>query len=42
MTETRFYEPVRLSAPTQTLVFTKNTKMPNLVEVIVIQGLPVF
>ena len=28
--------------PTQTLVFTKNSKMPNLVEVIVIQGLPVF
>ena len=36
-TETRFYEPARLSTPlTQTLVFTKTAGRHNLVEAVVI------
>ena len=39
MTETRFFEPARLSTPAKPL-FSLKPLDANLVEVIVIQGLP--
>ena len=40
MTKAGFYEPTEIEHPTQTLVFTKTAGRHNLVEVIVIYGLP--